>query len=95
MLFKHLIKASSLLTQAGSVHLNGTSRILKDQAREEQDVGVRKADLELDGLDEIEDGRPGDQKPVPVLGESSVGEMTDAGDLRNKKNLLVGATTLV
>ena len=59
---------------------------MKDQAGEEQDVGVRKADLELDGLDEIEDGRPGDQKPVPVLGESSVGEMTDAGDLRNKKN---------
>ena len=58
---------------------------MKDQAGEEQDVGVRKADLELDGLHEIEDGRPGHQKPVPVLGESSVGEMTDAGDLWNKK----------
>ena len=38
--------------------LNGTASILQHQACEEEDVGVRKTDLELEGLDEVEDGRP-------------------------------------
>jgi hypothetical protein len=66
------------------MNLNRSSGILQHEAGEEKKIRVGQADLELEGLHQIEDGRSGDKKAITILRERAIGQMTDAGNLIGK-----------
>ena len=70
-------------------NLNRSTGILQHETCEEKKVSVRQADLELEGLHKIENGRSGHEKPIPILRECTVGKVTNAGDLNFKVEILL------
>ncbi len=68
------------------MNLNRSSGILQHKTGEEKEIRVGQADLELEGLHQIENGRSGDKKTITILRESTIGQMTDAGNLIGKKS---------